>query len=144
MSLHRKFSGKSVDGKSILTREPPITDLRSPTAFTYTNVVTDINGCATFPTTVYDTFTLVAAGSTYLPKEILTHVLSTAPALYVPATFPGLIMTNLKPGERMTLVKTFNLFHSLTVVLDGNVRASKPNTHWVFLVLLPHSNCVDY
>lgn len=82
-----------------------INDLRTPTPLTV--VVTDIgiSGCAADPTIAVQTQFAIVDGSTYAAAELGTFIYSTAPAVTVSWTFPGLIMTNLKPGDVLLMVR---------------------------------------
>jgi len=85
--------------------EPVISDLRTPTAFLFTNIVTGVSGCATFPTTIFDTYTAIVSGTSYTQANSGSLVFSSSVVVYDVATFPGLIMTDLRPGEIITMVR---------------------------------------
>jgi len=85
--------------------QPTITDLRTPTPFTFTNAVTGISECETAPTTLIHMLTAVVNGSTFTPFGPGLLVFSSASAVTDFFTYPDLIMTNLIRGEEISLVR---------------------------------------
>jgi hypothetical protein len=82
----------------------PITDLRTPTPYTFTNTITGISGCAASPTTGSVYVTAIVDGTPYPAFGPEIQSLSTASTVLVPITFPDLIVTILTPGQEITLV----------------------------------------
>lgn len=90
----------------LIVQEPPnLTDLRTPTPFTFTlSAIAD--GCNTDPLTLSFSETWLIDGTGF-PAEnpVLVTLTNAAPAsFFATITFLGITVTSLTPGEQMTLV----------------------------------------
>jgi hypothetical protein len=94
-----------VRGSETDSQTTTIVDLRTPTPLTVPVTDIDILGCAADPTTAVQTQFAIVGGSTYYAAELGTFLYSSATAITVAWTFPGLIMTNLIPGELIIMVR---------------------------------------
>ena len=63
-----------------------------------------VSDCATFPTTIFYTYTAIVYGISYTQANSGTLIFSSSAVVYDVASFPGLIMTDLRPGEIITMV----------------------------------------
>lgn len=81
-----------------------VTDLRTPTPYTYVYSL-GVSGCNTDEIIVTGWYTAIANGMSYPGANTFTYTFDVSTGvLYVSYTFPGLIVTNLTPGEEITLV----------------------------------------
>lgn len=91
---------------------PDITDLRTPTPYTFTYTGTGVSDCAATPYTVFDTYVALVDGATY--NANMSFTFGAAPVANGQATFSNLIVTNLQPGEIITMV--FNTADSESLI----------------------------
>jgi len=103
---------------------PGLNDLRTATPFTFTLSVAASN-CATAPLTLTDSLTWDVDGTPFpAASPIIVTYTNAAPAIsYLIATFPGMIVTSLTPGEPITLVDQFG----------------DENTYYVPLTAIPYT-----
>jgi len=87
----------------------PITDLRTATPFSVILTVSSVTGCETAPTIGDDHLTAIVTGSTYTQANVVTPTYSAATSVvYKTHIFTDLIVTNLKPGQTITLVSNLS------------------------------------
>lgn len=90
--------------RSILIKYQPITDLRSATPYTYTDIISFI-GCPTDPTTASIWYTASVDGNTYTalnnPRVVVYTGASVITKTYA---FPDLTVNTLKPEQTITVV----------------------------------------
>ena len=81
-----------------------MTDLRTPTPYTYVYSLA-VSDCQTSPITVSAWYTAYANGTAYVAENTFTYIFTGATStMTVAYTFPGLIVTNLEPGEEIIMV----------------------------------------
>lgn len=78
-----------------------ITDLRTPTAYTY-NYTIYVSSCATNPVTDIVIYTAEVDGNSYVASW--SGVFSAAPVVYETFIFTGLTVTSLTPGQEISVV----------------------------------------
>lgn len=79
-----------------------ISDLRTPTPYTITNIIYGITDCATNPETFSDLLTAVVGVNSYTAYNVGS--LSAAPAVYITWVFTDLTVTSLTRGQVITMV----------------------------------------
>jgi hypothetical protein len=85
-------------------RQADLTDIRTPTPYTFTYIGTGVSDCQTDPVTDFVTYTAIVDGITYSAGNIATLLFSEGSVVYGTASFPNLTVTNLQLGEVITLV----------------------------------------
>ena len=95
-------------------------DLVTPTPLTYTDTrsvyncswITAVDNLDATPTYYTQYYTATVSGEPYPAQNsiVLTEIITSTTYLYFPVTFPGLTVTQLSPGEAITLV---NLLHGV-------------------------------
>jgi hypothetical protein len=83
---------------------PDITDLRTPTPYTFTYTGTGVTECEAAPLTDFVTYTAIVDGTTFTASDPATLLFSSAPVVYGSAVFPDLIVTNLQQAQIITMV----------------------------------------
>lgn len=87
-----------------------ITDIRTPTAFAFTNTITGIVDCTSDPVTIVNVYDAVVTGNSYSGNTV-TYLINTESTVYASVVFPGLIMTDLNPGMEIAIVSTLLVGH---------------------------------
>jgi hypothetical protein len=78
-------------------------DLRYPVAFTFTESIT-VSGCLATPETSTEYYTAFVGGTSYYAAPIVATYGSNY-YIYPKYTFPQLLLTDLYPGEIITMVR---------------------------------------
>ena len=85
-------------------RQADLTDIRTPTPYTFTYIGTGVSDCQIDAVTDFVTYTAIVDGTTYPAGNVATLLFSEGSVVYGSASFPGLTVTNLQLGEVITLV----------------------------------------
>src|SRR5271170_3998155 len=90
----------------IRTQNPTtVTNLAATTPFTFVETYFLSSGCATYPTILYEYFTVYVRGSEFPgPSESIPLGVNSQSTIYVTHTFPNLTLSELTPGEELTIV----------------------------------------
>lgn len=88
--------------------EKLISDLRTATAYTFTNTLTGVSGCATDPLTLTAYYTAYVNGQTYTAIPASATINVDGQDVYEYFTFPDLTVTALKPDQTFPVVVSFN------------------------------------
>lgn len=114
-----------------------VTDLRTATEFTYTNYIDGISGCAAAPSTDIVWVTAEVSGRVYPAANSQIEIHSIVTALTPLFPFPGLIMTDLHPGDQITMVTSRSVKMFNKIELESDSYPAKSTTKRHICVLIP-------